>query len=817
MLSALKSQLRSLPPHQQQQVINNLHKLPEREQAQLLDLIEEVSRREARTVAQGGFLDFVKVMWPGFIMGRHHKIMAEKFEAVARGDIKRLAIAIAPRHTKSEFASYLLPAWYLGKYPDRQIMEASHTADLAIGFGRKVRNLIDTAAYQEIFPGVTLQADSKSAGRWGTNKGGVYNALGVGGAAAGKGADLFVIDDPFSEADIKTGNGAAAFEQVWDWYMTGPRQRLQPGAGVIVVQTRWGKGDLIGRLLDYAAKNPDADQWDYIEFPAIMPSGTPLWPEFWPIEELLKIKATIAPQFWNAQFMQSPTGEEGALIKREWWQNWEPEKPPKDLDYIIISMDCAQEAHNRADYNALVVFGIFQRENADGVEVTNVILLDAWKERMEFPELKKAAYAAYKKWEPDTFIVEKKSNGAALYQEMRSAGIPVSEYTPGKGSDKIARVNSISDMFSSGLIWAPKDRLWAMEVIDEVAEFPNSDHDDFCFIAGTKILMADGTQKNIEQVQAGDRVMTPHGSQIVERAFCSGRKEIWELVVGKAHLLGTGDHPIHSDVGWMPIDSISQARYTTVFSHGGFSRCAKKLSYSTIIGITDTLIRPTGHIARTLAEVGNYYTELFGNTIMGKYLKDSISTIKTGVQQITNWVIWNVYLRSNIGWGIAMNRLPAEKHQNRSPTWLISDLALWHGMVLQKVRNGIANTHMSRYIKKGAYLTSALTNTISYVSGVATRLQLRWKEQSFALRRARFKNLDFVEGSTSSNTHTTALVYNLTVANERCYFANSVLVHNCDAVSQALIRIRKGGFIRLPTDEEDDERPFRSHKHQRYY
>ena len=459
-------------------MLDNIHKLPEREKAELLALINETARREARSAAQTTFLDFIKEMWPGFIMGRHHKIMAEKFEAVARGDIKRLAISLPPRHSKSEMASYLLPAWYLGKYPDRQVMEASHTAELSVGFGRKVRNLIDTPAYQEIFPGVSLQADSKSAGRWGTNKGGVYNALGVGGSAAGKGADLFVIDDPFSEQDIITGNSAATFDSVWEWYMSGPRQRLQPGGGVIVVHTRWGKRDLIGRLLDYAAKNPGADQWEYIEFPAIMPSGKSLWPEYWPIEELEKIKATIAPHLWNAQYMQNPTGEEGALLKRDWWQDWTKEDPPQ-CDYIIMSLDAAQEAHNRADYNAVTIWGVFERENENGDKINNVILLEAWRERMEFPELKRAMFKMYSEWNPDTFIVEKKSNGAALYQEMRAAGIPVTEFTPSKGNDKISRVNACSDMFSSGLVWASKGRRWAQEVIDECAEFPNGDNDDY--------------------------------------------------------------------------------------------------------------------------------------------------------------------------------------------------------------------------------------------------------------------------------------------------------------------------------------------------
>tara|TARA_R110000772_G_scaffold1566_2_gene5324 strand:- start:6549 stop:8072 length:1524 start_codon:yes stop_codon:yes gene_type:complete len=458
------------------QIMANLHKLPLEKRAPTLKVVKELQKRQRRGVSQTSFLDFVKQMWPAFIMGRHHKIMAEKFEAVARGEIKRLAISLPPRHTKSEFASYLLPAWFLGNYPDKKIMQASHTAELAVNFGRKVRNLVDSELYKETFPDVTLQTDSKAAGRWGTNKGGVYNALGVGAGAAGMGADIFIIDDPHNEQDIISGN-TDVFDKAWEWYMSGPRQRLQPGGGIIVVHTRWSKKDLIGKLLDYAAKNPEADQWEYIEFPAIMNEGTEreasLWPEYWPLPELKKIQNTIAPHLWNAQYMQQPTGLEGALIKKDWWKIWDKERPPQ-CEFVIMSLDAAQESHNRSDFNALTTWGVFLNEETD---TYNIILLNSVQKRLEFPELKKMVLEEYKEWEPDAFMVEKKSNGAALYQELRRMGVPAGEFTPGKGQDKISRVNAVTDLFSSGFVWAP-DKRWAYEVIDQCSDFPNGDHDD---------------------------------------------------------------------------------------------------------------------------------------------------------------------------------------------------------------------------------------------------------------------------------------------------------------------------------------------------
>jgi len=426
-----------------------------------------------RALCREGFLPFVQEVWPAFIGGKHHKIMADAFERVARGELKRLIINMPPRHTKSEFASYLFPAWFLGLYPEKKIIQTAHTAELAVGFGRKVRNLVGSSDYSPIFP-TRLSADSKAAGRWNTNKGGDYFAIGVGGAVTGKGADLLIIDDPHSEQEAMLGN-PAVYDKVYEWYSSGPRQRLQPGGSIVIVMTRWSKRDLTGQVINNSVSR-EGDQWEIIELPAILPSGKPLWPEFWKQSELEAIKAEIPVGKWEAQYQQNPTSEEGAIVKRDMWKIWEKEDPPS-CEYIIQSWDTAFEKHNRADFSACTTWGIFYKENEDGMEIANIILLDAFKERMEFPELKKVAQDMYKEWNPDTLLVEKKAAGAPLIYEMRKMGIPMSEYTPSRGSDKIARVNAISDLFASGLVWCPNKR-WAEEVMEEVASFPNGDHDD---------------------------------------------------------------------------------------------------------------------------------------------------------------------------------------------------------------------------------------------------------------------------------------------------------------------------------------------------
>lgn len=438
-----------------------------------IDQIVQLLKADKIERCKENFMPFVGEMWASFISGRHHKIMADAFERVANGELKRLIINMPPRHTKSEFASYLFPAWFLGKFPEKKIIQTAHTAELAVGFGRKVRNLVNTEGYQEIFP-TKLSSDSKAAGRWNTHAGGDYFAIGVGGAVTGKGADVLIIDDPHSEQEAMQGN-PEVYDRVFEWYGSGPRQRLQPGGSIIIVMTRWSKKDLTGQILANSIKR-EGDEWEVIEFPALLPSGNPLWEEFWSKKELEAIKAEIPVSKWEAQYQQNPTSEEGAIIKREMWKIWEGEEPPF-CDYIIQSWDTAFEKNNRADYSACTTWGVFYKTNAEGFDIPNIILLDAFKERMEFPELKQKAKEMYMEWEPDNLIVEKKAAGAPLIYELRQLGIPLQEYTPSKGSDKIARVNAISDMFASGFVWCPATR-WAEEVMEECAAFPNGEHDD---------------------------------------------------------------------------------------------------------------------------------------------------------------------------------------------------------------------------------------------------------------------------------------------------------------------------------------------------
>ena len=450
----------------------NFSKLTETELKEALMLKEKLDGFETQARCQDDFLFYVEHMWPEFICGRHHKIFAEKLNKVATGEIKRLIVNMPPRHTKSEFASTFFPSFIMGKKPKMKIMQTTHTGELAVRFGRKVRNLMDQKEYKDVFPEVKLQADNKSAGRWETNKGGEYFAAGVGGAVTGRGADLLIIDDPHSEQDAMSPN---ALESAWEWYTSGPRQRLQPGGAIVLVMTRWSSIDLTAKLLE-SQKEPLADQWEMIEFPAIFPeTDNPLWPEFWPKDELLKVKSSIPGIKWNAQWMQNPTAEEGAIIKRDWWKRWKHKSIPP-VKYIMQSYDTAFSKNQTADFSAISTWGVF-KPSEDSPDC--LILLDCQKGRWDFPELKEIAMREYTYWECDMVLIEAKASGTPLTQELRRIGIPVVNYSPTRGHDKHSRMHSVAPIFESGMVYAP-NKTFAEDMIEECASFPFGANDDLC-------------------------------------------------------------------------------------------------------------------------------------------------------------------------------------------------------------------------------------------------------------------------------------------------------------------------------------------------
>lgn len=443
------------------------------------DVAAEIARLEYRKIlleaqekATSNFLDFCRYVWPEMLVGEHHKVIAEKFDRVISGECKRLIIAMPPRHGKSQLGSYLFPAYLMGKMPQSKLIVGSHTAELAQRFGRMIRNLVDEERYQELFPNTVLSADSKAAGRWSTSQGGEAFFIGKGGAMTGRGGDVIILDDILDEQDALSDT---AMENTWEWITSGPRQRLQPGGTMILINTRWKTDDPAGRFIK-AQSQVKADQWEVLEFPAILPSGRPLWPEYWKLEELEKVKFSIGLQKWNAQWQQQPTNDDGAILKREWWRKWQYDEPPP-CEYIIQSYDTAYSKKETADYSVISTWGVFTPDADSG---PNIILLGVRRGRWDFPELKRVALEEYKYWNPDNVLIEAKATGTPLQQELRRVGIPVTMFSPGgrrSGQDKISRANAIAPILESGMVWASEDD-WAQELIEECAAFPNSSHDD---------------------------------------------------------------------------------------------------------------------------------------------------------------------------------------------------------------------------------------------------------------------------------------------------------------------------------------------------
>lgn len=428
---------------------------------------------ELQEKASVKFLDFCRYVWPEMLVGEHHRIIAEALDRVIAGKCKRLMIAMPPRHGKSQMGSYLFPAYLMGRDPRSKLIVASHTAELAQRFGRMIRNLMEDDKYKELFPNMLLSVDSKAAGRWNTQQGGEAFFIGKGGAMTGRGGDVIILDDILDEQDAMSDT---AMENTWEWYTSGPRQRLQPNGSIVVINTRWKTDDLSGRLLKMHGQLK-SDQWELLEFPAILPSGGSLWPGFWPIEELEKVKMAIGLKKWNAQWQQQPTNDDGAVLKRNWWRRWKHDEPP-ECSYVIQTYDTAYSKKETADYSVISTWGVFVPSADSG---PNLILLSVKRGRWDFPELKRVAKDEYRYWNPDNVLIEAKATGTPLQQELRKMGIPVTMYAPGgrkSGQDKISRANAVAPILESGMIWYPEQQDWAEEMVEECAAFPNGSHDD---------------------------------------------------------------------------------------------------------------------------------------------------------------------------------------------------------------------------------------------------------------------------------------------------------------------------------------------------
>ena len=438
-------------------------------------LVNQLKQMEGKEKARDTLLGYAKYQMESYLTPPHIKLLASKLEAVERGEIKRLAIFMPPRHGKSILTSEFFPAWYLGRNPKKFIICSTYGLELADDFGRKVRKQLQDPHYQDIFPDVGLATDSSSMRRFNTSKGGVYYAVGAGSAITGRGAHLLLIDDPIKGRE--DADSEAMRSNLLDWYRSTAYTRLMPGGSVVLIQTRWHEDDLAGWVL----KETEHEGWEVIEFPAVLDKraakllkkkeGDALWDEAYPLTRLDEIKKTLGSREWASLYAQKPSVEEGNIMKRWWWKTWKKKDPPQ-CDYILQSWDTAYTSNKNSDYSACTTWGIFIDDSGE----SNAILLGSKRDRWEFPELKRVAVEQYNQHSPDLVIIEAKASGLSLVQELSRMGIPITPYNP-KKQDKKSRVHSITPILESGKIWAP-DRDWAEDVIAQCASFPNSKNDD---------------------------------------------------------------------------------------------------------------------------------------------------------------------------------------------------------------------------------------------------------------------------------------------------------------------------------------------------
>lgn len=423
---------------------------------------ELLKRRKARR----DLLAFTEQTLPTYQAATHHRLICEKLESVARGDIKRLMINMPPRHGKSELASRRFPAWLLGIRPECELVVASYNQEKASEFGYEVRGIVRDPEYTAVFPNVALMDDSKAAHRWNTNAGGSFRAVGIGTALTGRGADVLLIDDPIK--DDEEADSQLRRDRIWSWYQTVGYTRLSPGGSIVLIQTRWHEDDLTGRLIEEQARG--GDQWEILELPAILDTGEALWPDRYPLDVLHQYKRVMTPRYWSALYQQRPAPDEGAFFKRDWFRWYDDE--PKHLrvygasDYAVTD--------NGGDYTAHVVVGIDPEDN--------VYVLDVWRGQTTSDVWVQSFIDIVREKKPLLWAEEQgqiiKSIGPFIDKRMREERVFCRREQVTSASDKPTRSRSIQARASMGRVYLPSKAPWLADFLAELTMFPAGKHDD---------------------------------------------------------------------------------------------------------------------------------------------------------------------------------------------------------------------------------------------------------------------------------------------------------------------------------------------------
>lgn len=483
-------------------LIRQLNSLPESEKAVLTQVIYNLVEETEREQAQVSFLSFILQVMPEFVINWHHEEWAGVAEDIAITGKKRIIINVAPRSSKSQFWSILFPAWFMGRFPKKKLLVLTHTESLSEDWGQKVRDVIDSDEYRKVFPNVTLDPKNKSKSNWrvihkdpktGKTSIGESYFAGVTSKIAGRGADLLVCDDLHSEQDVSD----EAFDRVWEKWPGISTQRIQPGASILLLGTRWSTRDVFGRVLAQDAartKTGKKERWQVIKYAAQGADGKWFWcgdeggkNQWFNKEEWEEKKETTPIHEWNARYQQNPTSAEASIFKKESWKVWKKDYLPQ-FEYIIQTMDTAFGLNDESNFSIIQSWGIFRNQKDE----PNMMLIHKYKGRPSFTQLKDIAFALAEDkphkelnggqrrgWKPDGIFIEAKATGAPLIDEMRQKGIPVVNYTPTRATgNKVERANAVSTILESGIVWVQENDPAAEELIEECAQFPRGLNDD---------------------------------------------------------------------------------------------------------------------------------------------------------------------------------------------------------------------------------------------------------------------------------------------------------------------------------------------------
>jgi predicted phage terminase large subunit-like protein len=401
-----------------------------------------------------------------FELAAHHKLIVDRLEAVERGETKRLMIFLPPRHGKSWLASQIFPAWYLGRHPEREIISATYGQELSDHFGRRVRTMVSDPLHRAIFSQFRLANDPASMRQFNTTAGGSYYAVGRGGAITGRGADLLLIDDPLKDQEEASSDVIRG--DLHDWYTAVAYPRLQPGAAVVLISTRWHEDDLAGRLL----RQSRGEGWDVLSLPAIAEkdesfrrAGEALWPERFPLTLLEQMRRDVGAAVWAALYQQRPSAAEGGIFKREWWGSYR-ERPP--FKRIVQSWDTAYKTGTENDFSVCTTWGVAEN---------GYYLLWCWRGRLEFPALLRQMVLLASEYSPMVILIEDKASGQSLIQELKhETALPIRPVRVDR--DKLARSQAVTPLIEAGKVFLPESAPWLADFLDELAAFPTGVHDD---------------------------------------------------------------------------------------------------------------------------------------------------------------------------------------------------------------------------------------------------------------------------------------------------------------------------------------------------